>query len=219
MSNDAYVNQGPLSPPPAGAPTRPLSPEEIATLPIQALLVRSGIITMDQLSDALRENIATGRAVEEIVVSRGWVDADALASLLAAKRSVTGEPAPVTAPPPRPVTPPPPVAPPPPVQAHAPSVDPAPSPPVAPETAEAAPPPVVQTGETGTGSVAVFLNLADGERLWVGRFASTEAGEGHAAEIIDALMRPEPGVWPRFGNRLVRPGSVVAVELSRRSDD
>ncbi len=80
-------------------------------------------------------------------------------------------------------------------------------------------PPIVQTGDDEAGSVGVFLNLADGERLWVGRFPSVEHGERRATEIIDLLMRPEPGVWPRFGNRLVRPGSVVAVEVSHRQDD
>jgi hypothetical protein len=32
-------------------------------------------------------------------------------------------------------------------------------------------------------------------------------------------MRPEPGQWARFGNRLIRPESVVGVEVSSRRDD
>ena len=69
-----------------------------------------------------------------------------------------------------------------------------------------------------TTSVGVFLHLEDGERIWVGRFENQEAGELHAQHLIDSLMRPEPGVWPRFGDRLVRPESVVGVEVVPRTD-
>ena len=68
-------------------------------------------------------------------------------------------------------------------------------------------------------SVGVFLNLEDGSRIWVGRFEDAAAGQLRAQEIIDSLMRPEPGQWARFGNRLVRPESVVGVEVSPRRDD
>lgn len=204
------------SPDPAHPATQ-LAPEEIATLPLQALLVRSGMVTLEQLSDALRENIASGRPVEEIVVTRGWVAADAVARLQAAKQAFVAPPPAAHEPPAIPVAPPPAAHAPPPVPVAPPPV--APPPPPASEPAPIAAPPIVQTGSEANGSVGVFLNLADGERLWVGRFANADAGEEHAAEIIDALMRPEPGVWPRFGNRLVRPGSVVAVEVSRRRDE
>ena len=68
-------------------------------------------------------------------------------------------------------------------------------------------------------SVGVFLNLTDGQRVWVGRFGSEEAAERRAQEVIQAFVRPEPGVWPRFGGRFVRPEAVVSVELSKRRDD
>ncbi len=230
FSNDSGL---PPEPPVSPAPARPsaavsaahrreLSAEELASLPLQALLVRSGRLSIDQLSDALRENVSTGRAVEDIAVSRGWVPADELEELRRAKAAyVAPEPAPEppapavefvapTPPPPAPVAPAPvePVAPePPPVAA-------VPEPPVR------SAPPIVQTNENGANgsSVGVFLTLTDGERIWVGRFADAEAGERRAQEVIDELMRPEPGVWPRFGNRLVRPDSVVAVEVSKRRD-
>ena len=74
---------------------RELSQEEIATLPLQALLVRAGHITLDQLADALRENVATGRAVEDIALSRGWLSAEQLDALRTAKQSYApGAPAP-----------------------------------------------------------------------------------------------------------------------------
>jgi hypothetical protein len=68
-------------------------------------------------------------------------------------------------------------------------------------------------------SVGVFLNLTDGQRVWVGRFGSEAAAERRAQEVIQAFVRPEPGVWPRFGGRFVRPEAVVSVELSKRRDD
>ena len=219
---------------------RELSAEELQTLPLQALLVRSGRISIDQLSEALRENVSTGRTVEDIAVSRGWISAEELEELRRAKAAFAPE-APA-APAPQPVAPPPPpvqavqavqpvqyvepvqhVEPPPVLQpvAAAPAPVPVPAPAPAPEpVGRTEPPPIVETNGNGDGnSVGVFLTLADGERIWVGRFANAEAGEKRAQEVIDALMRPEPGVWPRFGNRLVRPESVVAVEVSKRRDD
>jgi hypothetical protein len=228
----------PLTPParqasPGGAVPaahrRELSPEELASLPLQALLVRSGRLSIDQLSEALRENVSSGRAVEDIAVSRGWVAAEELEELRRAKAAHAPQPQ-APAPAPAPVAPAPvqPVAPPPaePVQQFAAPAPPPPAPVAAPQPAPVvdAPrvaPPIIETNGNGSngGSVGVFLTLTDGERIWVGRFASAEAGERRAQEVIDELMRPEPGVWPRFGNRLVRPDSVVAVEVSKRSDD
>ena len=72
---------------------RELSQEEIATLPLQALLVRAGHITLDQLADALRENVATGRSVEDIALSRGWLSAEQLDALRAANHLAEAEPA------------------------------------------------------------------------------------------------------------------------------
>lgn len=240
MSTFSNDSGPPPEPPVSPAPARPsvavsaahrreLSAEELASLPLQALLVRSGRLSIDQLSDALRENVSTGRAVEDIAVSRGWVAADELEELRRAKAAYAApEPEPTPEPEPEPpapavefvapTTPPPAPVAPAPVEAVAPE-----PPPVAavPEPRVRSAPPIVQTNENGANgtSVGVFLTLTDGERIWVGRFADAEAGERRAQEVIDELMRPEPGVWPRFGNRLVRPDSVVAVEVSKRHED
>lgn len=247
----------------AAAPRRELSQEEIATLPLQALLVRAGHLTLDQLADALRENVATGRAVEDIALSRGWLSAESLDALRVAKASYApGAPAPAAQPPaapapapveqapvalptpapvfeappapapapapvfeappapaPAPVVEPPPPAPAPVVEAVAP---PAPAPaPVA--QAPAAPAPVFEAPparpEVGADtSVGVFLNLEDGARIWAGRFDSLEDAEQHAQNLTESLVRPEPGVWPRFGDQLVRPDAVVSVEVSPREN-
>jgi Meckel syndrome type 1 protein len=252
---DPPVTPAASTPEDAGAANRrELSQEEIATLPLQALLVRAGHITLDQLADALRENVATGRSVEDIALSRGWLSAAQLDALRAAKQNYApGAPAPVAQPPaapapapaPAPVVeahappPPPPVveapaapmpvyeapAPPPAPVVQAPPPAPAPEPaPVAQAPAPApAPAPVVEapseraSAPTDT-SVGVFLNLEDGARIWAGRFDSLEEAEQHAQNLTESLVRPEPGVWPRFGDQLVRPDAVVSVEVSPREE-
>ena len=269
------VPEPPVSPPVLGAPdrdpmpapvegARPFGIEELKTLPLQALLVRSGALTIEQLSEALRVNVATGRSVEEIAIERGWVTREQVAQLVAAKEAVapSAPVAEVTAPDPiataqapatdpvQPVQPvqvqplpvqpvdtvqpveaaepvetvqpveavqPVDVAPQPVAEYAAPAPAPTPAPMPVPE-ATPAPAPDEQSSP-GEKSVGVFLNLTDGQRVWVGRFGSEEAAERRAQEVIQAFIRPEPGVWPRFGGRFVRPEAVVSVELSKRRDD
>jgi hypothetical protein len=214
---------------------RELTPQELATLPVQALLVRTGQLTLDQLSEALRENVASGQSVEEIAVARGWVAPDELQRLREAKAQYAPDAAAAPAPPPVAAAPAP-VAPAPepapiaavPEPAPAPVVQAVPDPPAVQPVVQApapvaapAPEPIAVTfpaPSPNTTSVGVFLHLEDGERIWVGRFENQEAGELHAQYLIDSLMRPEPGVWPRFGDRLVRPESVVGVEVVPRTD-
>ena len=249
------VNPAAPAPEAGGAANRrALTQDEIATLPLQALLVRAGHITLDQLAEALRENVSTGRAVEDIALSRGWLSTEQLDALRIAKQSYSpAAPAPVAQAPvaqapvaqapvaQAPVAPAPvaqaPMAPPAPVAqapaapvpvyeappAPAPVVDvppPAPAPvaqvPVAPAPAIEAPAERAPSG--ADTSVGVFLNLEDGARIWAGRFDSLEDAEQHAQNLTESLVRPEPGVWPRFGDQLVRPDAVVSVEVSPREE-
>ncbi|HKT45719.1 MAG TPA: ATPase, T2SS/T4P/T4SS family [Gaiellaceae bacterium] len=60
-----------------------LAAEGTWRVPIGSLLLRDGAITTEQLEAALAEKDVTGRRVGEIVVSRGWVPAAAVARLLA----------------------------------------------------------------------------------------------------------------------------------------
>jgi hypothetical protein len=139
-------------------------------LPLQALLVRTGRITLEQLAEAIRENVQTGRAVEDIVVSRGWVSADDIAGLR-------------------------------------------------PRAVQEAPPPSASANPEVEGeSVSVFLNVENGERLRVAHFATEPEAQLHAQELVESLVRPQPGVWPRFGRWLVRPEAVVSVQVERRND-
>ncbi len=68
-------------------------------------------------------------------------------------------------------------------------------------------------------SVAVFVHLSSGERIWAGRFDSGTLAEQRAVEIVRAINRPEPGVWAKFGNRLIRPEAVVSIELAPRREE
>jgi hypothetical protein len=242
----------PVEPPvtPAAAPEVPaghrraLSQEELATLPLQALLVRAGHVTLDQLAEALRENVATGRAVEDIALSRGWISAEELSALRTAKASYPSVQAPAepgaVAPPPAPAPAPAPIAPqpiaPPPLAEAPPApapIEPLPAPPAPVAQAPVAPAPIVEAPAppahlveapaapapaASDTSVGVFLNLEDGARIWAGRFDSLEDAERHAQQLTESLVRPEPGVWPRFGDQLVRPDAVVSIEVSPREE-
>jgi hypothetical protein len=118
MTGPVYVTEPPLSPPsprasaqapvpsspqperpvleiaPAPAPVpapvteAPAEPEAPAGLPLEGLLLRFGLLTTEQLTEAMRERSATGKDIGAIVVERGWVDAAQLA------RVVSGDTAP-----------------------------------------------------------------------------------------------------------------------------
>jgi hypothetical protein len=136
-----------------------------------------------------------------------------------ARPSLPEPPVPVAPPLAQPVSPPPvaqPVSPPPVAQPVSPPpfaqpVSPTPAQPPAP----AAPAPQPELDK----SIAVFLHLSSGERLWVGRYANEKLAEQRAHEIVRTLVRPEPGVWAKFGQRLIRPEAVVSIELANRRED
>jgi hypothetical protein len=75
----------PASPPPA---------EEPAGLPLEGLLLRFGLITTEQLTEAMRERSATGKDIGAIVVERGWVDEAQVARVVAYDASPEPEPEP-----------------------------------------------------------------------------------------------------------------------------
>jgi outer membrane biosynthesis protein TonB len=143
-----------------------------------------------------------------------------------------GRPAPAPAPAPPPVAPAPPPAP----VAVQPAPMPAPVPPpapvaampepVAPQAPVAPPPPppapvqhVEPTPSPVDQTVALFLHLTSGERIWAGRYDTDALAEENANELVRNLVRPEPGVWARFGNRLIRPDAVVSIEFAARRAD
>ena len=48
----------------------------------ETLLFRTGLLDPDQLGELVQERVASGRSVDEIVVQRGWLDAETVARAL-----------------------------------------------------------------------------------------------------------------------------------------
>lgn len=161
-----------VAPAPAPAPTPapvseappapPAEPEAPAGLPVEGLLLRFGLITTEQLTEAMRERSATGKDIGAIVVERGWVDAAQLA------RVVSGD----TAPAPEPTA--------------------EPEPEVVPEPEPTpAPPPPAATQPSGQ-RVKVYVRLASGERVDAGSFGSLDQAKERGAEIARTLAADAP---------------------------
>ena len=63
----------------------------------ETLLFRTGLLSPDQLGELVQERVGSGRSVEEIVVERGWLDAETVARALGQEASAPSVPAPVPA--------------------------------------------------------------------------------------------------------------------------
>jgi hypothetical protein len=210
MTGPVYVTEPPLSPPaprasaqapmptppqperpalevaPAPAPLPPAEPEAPLDLPLEGLLLRFGLLTTEQLTEAMRERSATGKDIGAIVVERGWVDAAQLA------RIVSGDTAPE------------------PEAAAAP--EPTPEPEAAPEP-EPAPPPPAATATRSTGQrVKVCVRLTSGERVEAGSFTSLEEAKERGAEIARTLAADAPE-WPFVAGRFLRPDTIVSLDV------
>lgn len=188
MTGPVYVTEPPLSPPsprasaqapmptptqperpvlevapaPAPAPAAPAEPETPAGLPLEGLLLRFGLITTEQLTEAMRERSATGKDIGAIVVERGWVDAAQLARIVSGDTASEPEPAPE-----------------PEVE---PAADPEPTP---------APPPPAATYPAGQ-RVKVLVRLTSGERVDAGSFGSLDQAKERGAEIARTLAADAP---------------------------
>ncbi len=51
--------------------------------PLETLLLRSGLLTLRQIAEAQRIEAESGKALTEVLVENGWVDAETLAQLVA----------------------------------------------------------------------------------------------------------------------------------------
>lgn len=63
----------------------------------ETLLFRTGLLSPDQLGELVQERVGSGRSVEEIVVERGWLDAETVARALGQGAAAPSVPAPVPA--------------------------------------------------------------------------------------------------------------------------
>jgi hypothetical protein len=130
VASPTFVAEPPLSPPPqasaphpAQPPERPVlevapppapvvpvapapptrEPEAPAALPLEGLLLRFGLITTEQLTEAMRERAVTNKEIGTIVVEHGWVDEAQLARVASYGPAFAPEPAVEPAPEPEPI--------------------------------------------------------------------------------------------------------------------
>ncbi|MBA2475593.1 MAG: hypothetical protein H0V40_06535 [Actinobacteria bacterium] len=64
--------------------------------------------------------------------------------------------------------------------------------------------------------IQVVLRLSDGDRIETGAFRDEAEAKAHAEELIGTLDTMQP--WPRVGDRYLRPGSIVSVDLAEVRD-
>ena len=203
----APVSVPPASPP-ASAPEIPAEADVPAGLPLEGLLLRFGLITTEQLTEALREKSSTGKDIGAIVLERGWVDEAQLARVASYGPAFVHEPAtePATEPEPEPV---PAAEPEPTPMAEPPAPAPAPAP--APEPELAPEPPAAVQQPTGQ-RIKVFARLANGERVDAGSFDALDQAKERAAEIARTLAADAPE-WPFVAGRFLRPDTIVSLDV------
>jgi outer membrane biosynthesis protein TonB len=214
--------------------TPPSAPEQHASL--EHLLLRFGLITLDQLSAALREQTETGTPFTEALVRDGLISAEDLARV--ADRAPAPPPiAPAPEPEPDPL-PPAAVAEPEPEPEPEPTVEeptlvveepvfaPEPEPvavepePVAvepepvyvpePVAVEPEPAPVVVTGYLVRG------RLVNGEEIEIASTDDAAEAQRIARDAMRACARPTGADWPVLNGRYVRPESIVSIEVAER---
>jgi hypothetical protein len=77
------------APPPAATPAPP-RPEEVANLgvPLGTLIFRAGLLTEEQLEDALQEGVRSGKRLGEVLLESGLIDERDLGRLLADQKGL-----------------------------------------------------------------------------------------------------------------------------------
>ena len=193
----------PTSAPPASAPPAPAEVDVPAGLPLEGLLLRFGLITTEQLTEAMREKAATGKDIGAIALERGWVDEAQLTRISSYSPALSPEPPaePEPAPEPEPE----------PAAVPEPSPEPvaaSPAPPPDPEPTAAPPPTAQPTGQR----VKVFVRLANGERVEAGSFDGLGQAKERGAEISRTLAADAPE-WPFVAGRFLRPDTIVSLDV------
>jgi outer membrane biosynthesis protein TonB len=205
--------------------TPPSAPEQHASL--EHLLLRFGLITLDQLSAALREQTETGTPFTEALVRDGLISAEDLARV--ADRAPAPPPiAPAPEPEPDPLPPaavaepepePEPAVEEPTLVVEEPVFAPEPEPvavepePVyvpEPVAVEPEPAPVVVTGYLVRG------RLVNGEEIEIASTDDAAEAQRIARDAMRACARPTGADWPVLNGRYVRPESIVSIEVAER---
>ena len=223
-------------PAPQASPLATAAPAQEATP--ETLIFRAGLLTPDQLGELVQERVSSGRAVEQIVVERGWASADAVARALGLEPPVVEAPTPPVelAPPVEliaaPLEIPAAVAEPTPLhlaavpveavpvedvqvaqaQAEPVLVEPTLSVPIASEHIQVRPEVTTDVERGVEVEFCVVLRFAGQETVEVARFA--EVGEAKAAaESTARELATAQAEWPFLGGLFVRPEAVLFVDV------
>jgi len=220
----------------APAPAEPVAAEPDPNAPgmLERKLLQFGLVTMDQLGEAMREEAATGRPVAGILIDRGWVTQEQITQLFEPVAPLVAEPV-AAAPAPVAVA----VAEVPPEPTPEPSfldeipADPVPAAP-APAPAATAPPapepvaevvhpepvhpaahdPAPHAKAPGPSSLAfhLYIRLSTGERIDANVFDDLNDARAHAEDLVKKLSS-NSHVWPHFGGRYIRPEAIISIDV------
>lgn len=207
------VSAPPLSAPPVGPPSEHQASEHQASL--EHLLLRFGLITLDQLSAAMREQTETGTPFADVLVRDGILKAEDLARVADRAPALAPEPEPDPEPPPLAAEA---------VREDAPTAafEPPPVPDlIAAEPVAIAPGPVfVPEPEPEPVPVAsgfvVRGRLVNGEEIEIASVDDAEGAQRIARDAMRACARNDGADWPVLNGRYVRPDSIVSIEVSER---
>ncbi len=218
---------------PAPAPVEPVPAEPDPNAPgmLERKLLQFGLVTMDQLGEAMREEAATGRPVAGILIERGWVSQEQIAQLLApapplvaAPEPVAAAPAPAAAPAAAPVAEVPPEPsfldelPADPVPPPAPVAPPAPPEPepvaevVQPEPVHVEPESKPKPVTPSSLAFHLYIRLSTGERIDANVFNDLNDARLHAEDLVKKLSS-NSHVWPHFGGRYIRPEAIISIDV------
>ncbi|MGZ4394873.1 MAG: hypothetical protein ACXVZ2_05860 [Gaiellaceae bacterium] len=228
-------------PAPAPAPAEPVAAEPDPNAPgmLERKLLQFGLVTMDQLGEAMREEAATGRSVAAILIDRGWVSQEQITQLFEPAAPLAAAPVAAPAPASAPVAvavaelPPEPApepsfldeipADPVPVPAPAPAPEPAPVAPPAPETVaevvhlEPVHPvhdlaPSAKVPNPSSLAFHLYIRLSTGERIDANVFDDLNDARLHAEDLVKKLSS-NSHVWPHFGGRYIRPEAIISIDV------
>ncbi len=219
------VTPEPVAEPVAAEPV-PVEPEPDPNAPgmLERKLLQFGLVTMDQLGEAMREEASTGRPVATILIERGWVTQEQIAQLLEPAPPLAAAPAPLHEPVPElptflaevPQQAPGPAPAPVPEPAPIPVAPPAPEPvaevvPVAPEPAPE-PAPIPQLAAPSTLAFHLYIRLTTGERIDASTFNNLNDAREHAEDLVKRLSSTSH-TWPSFGGRYIRPEAIISIDV------
>ncbi len=217
----------------APAPAEPVAAEPDPNAPgmLERKLLQFGLVTMDQLGEAMREEAATGRPVAGILIDRGWVSQEQITQLFepvaplargARRRPGPGRrrggPARADA------------------RALVPRRDPGrprsrPRARACPGRAAGAragrrgrpsgarprraahdPAPHAKAPSPSSLAFHLYIRLSTGERIDANVFDDLNDARAHAEDLVKKLSS-NSHVWPHFGGRYIRPEAIISIDV------